>query len=547
MILLRLFRQENPSAQIDSRVLGEGELKIGRDPGVGWAIDDPDRMLSRAHCVISNRGGKLVVRDTSANGAFVGERLARAEPEQSLPLALGDTVRLGHFLIQVEQSADSAQATGASPFGAPGAGPVARDASPFAPPPGLDPIDTGDGRRRHDPFASALPPDPLAPSRRTGRAAFGEDGDGDVWERRPEPRAGEWNAPSTATRQAGHERLIGSDRAWVEPPPLQPPEMGFGFDAPFNRPLLKAPEPGADDVRIPSDWDARADSETPGITTEAPAQAAAAAPIPASALAAPAIPAPAIAAPAIPAPTIPAPAIPAPTAPAPTIPLAPVSVFGTPVPGGPVAADSAATSAPAAAADAAALLQAFCAGARLDPRALAGDDPIEVMRRLGGVYQQMVLGLGDLLGERTSVKNEFRMTRTTMGADGNNPFKWAPPQRVALELLRDGGDGFMVGPAAVKASFEDLKKHLLCMLAGVRATLAVTLDALSPATVEQELSSRNYLIKAQRDAAAWGEFTRLYAHFRQQADDNADSAVNRAFRTAYERQLQELDGVDGRR
>lgn len=188
------------------------------------------------------------------------------------------------------------------------------------------------------------------------------------------------------------------------------------------------------------------------------------------------------------------------------------------------------------------LLDAFCAGARLDASGFSGEDPVEVMRRLGAVYQQMVLGLGDLMNERTSVKTEYRMTRTTVRAEGNNPFKWAPAQRVATDLLRPRGEGFLHGPSAVKASFEDMKKHLLCTMAGLRAAVSATLDGLAPEEAEARLKGQSLVLK-NRDAMAFAEYAKLHAAFRESAGDDPDSPVNQAFRSAYERQLQELDAM----
>lgn len=188
------------------------------------------------------------------------------------------------------------------------------------------------------------------------------------------------------------------------------------------------------------------------------------------------------------------------------------------------------------------LLDAFCAGARLDASAFSGEDPVEVMRRLGAVYQQMVLGLGDLMGERTSVKTEYRMTRTTVRAEGNNPFKWAPAQRVATDLLRPRGEGFLSGPAAVKASFEDMKKHLLCVMAGLRASVNATLEGLSPEEAEARLKGQSMVLK-NRDAMAFAEYAKMHEAFRDSAVRDPESPVNQAFRAAYERQLQELDAM----
>lgn len=346
MVTLRLFHQSDPFRQIASRALAEGELTIGRDAAADWIIADPDRAVSRLHCVVALKDGRISLRDTSSNGVFIGEARARMAPLEPAQVSLGETFRLGDFMIVID-------------------GPQ---------------VDT------------------------------------------PAPNGG-------------------------------------GFDAPFNQPMLKDAAVRGEDVSVPTEW----------FRADAPSE--------------------------------------------PVRPLADGS-----------------------------LLEAFCAGARLDASAFSGEDPLEVMRRLGAVYQQMVLGLADLMGERTTLKTEYRMTRTTVHAEGNNPFKWAPAHRVAVDLLRARDDGFLSGPGAVKASFEDLKKHLLCILAGLRAALGATLDNLDPAGIEEALKARTFVLQG-RAAAAWGEYVKLYADFRQEAGDNPDSPANRAFRAAYERQLQELDSL----
>jgi predicted component of type VI protein secretion system len=85
----------------------------------------------------------------------------------------------------------------------------------------------------------------------------------------------------------------------------------------------------------------------------------------------------------------------------------------------------------------------------------------------------------------------------------------------------------------------------LCVLAGLRAAVGGTLDALSPAKVEDLLAGRSFVLK-NRAQAAWGEYAKLHGAFHEQATGDPDSPVNRAFRTAYELKLQELDGVAGR-
>ena len=136
-----------------------------------------------------------------------------------------------------------------------------------------------------------------------------------------------------------------------------------------------------------------------------------------------------------------------------------------------------------------------------------------LMERAGALYRRMVLGLSDVLGERTALKNEYRMVRTTIQPQDNNPFKWAPPQKVASELLRPAEEGYLDGPEAVSQSYADVKKHLLCMLAGLRAALGSSLDALAPERIEEAIKDQSFVLKP-RGAVAWGEYQRVHANQR---------------------------------
>ena len=531
MITLRLFNVREPARQVEARALESGEISIGRDRSQDWVLDDPGRLLSRSHLVVTARNGAVLVTDKSANGVVWVDRDERLPQGRATPVPLGSTLRFGPFMLVIEHATAGAVADaaprkasrgGGSPFDA-----FAEDAHDgLAPPP--------------NPFASALPNDPLSAPPEFAHASAGapldaaaaqsapalaEPASGDVWGRPPQRKAGDWDAPPP--RRKGHDGLIGSAQSWREAAAATAKEVGFGFDAPFTQPMLRKVDVSSSDLTIPSDWDqpgavrrltdpqARDPGRAAPASREAPFVGADL-PFPDAHL-----------------------------APPPALDVTPV-VHSTP----PTGADPFAPAtparrspAPAAPSDAeAALMNAFFKGAKLDPAVFAQADPAEVMERVGVIYRQMILGMSDLLGERTSLKNEYRMVRTTVRAENNNPFKWAPPQKVAAQLLLAREEGFLSGPDAVTGAFQDLKKHLLCMLAGLRAAIFSTLEALSPSHVEAQVKGQNLLMK-NRGSAAWAEYNKSYADFCKQADDNPDSLINREFRSAYEQQLSELDSL----
>jgi predicted component of type VI protein secretion system len=182
------------------------------------------------------------------------------------------------------------------------------------------------------------------------------------------------------------------------------------------------------------------------------------------------------------------------------------------------------------------LLDAFCEGARLDVSALSNEDPAEIMRRVGHIYRQMVLGLGDLISERSTTRIDLQMDRTTIGARDNNPFKWAPSRKLAIDLLLDNEAGFLSGAEAIKASFEDVKRHMLGTLSGFGAALRSVLQIVSPGAIERRLEGQSSFLKS-RAASCWIEYEKAHAEATLEVLEERKGPVSRAFLAAYEERV----------
>ena len=174
----------------------------------------------------------------------------------------------------------------------------------------------------------------------------------------------------------------------------------------------------------------------------------------------------------------------------------------------------------------ASLIEAFCDGARLDASALSSEDPADLMRRVGAIYQQTVLGLAALMADRAQLKRENEMKRTTISASDNNPFKWAPSRRLAEDLLCGRESAFLSDAAAVRACFEDLSRHLAGMMAGAEAAVAAVSTMLDPKAIEAEAKSQASLLRG-RSAVAWDILSERHARV-------AERGARDAFAAAYE-------------
>jgi predicted component of type VI protein secretion system len=185
----------------------------------------------------------------------------------------------------------------------------------------------------------------------------------------------------------------------------------------------------------------------------------------------------------------------------------------------------------------AALLEAFCIGAGLEASSFAGEDPAAVMTRLGAVYRQVIDDLGGMIRDRALVKNQLQMDRTTIASRDNNPLKWAPSYRVSVDLLKEGGGGFLKGAAAFKASFNDLRRHGACIMAGSDAALHYVLSEFDPDSLEA-CARRQASPFASKYEAMWKVLKERHATL---SGGESDGRIDQAFRQGYERRLSSLE------
>jgi type VI secretion system FHA domain protein len=156
----------------ETRVLKGGECSIGRGSENDWVLPDPERVLSKRHCMLAYRSGSWQVADLSTNGTFLNGEAESIGVGQPRDLRDGDRLRLGAYEIELRIMAESAMVRRA-PAGR--GDPFALD--PFAPraAPEIGLLDQDPLLRRgldQDPFAQALVPpsinlppdyDPLRP------------------------------------------------------------------------------------------------------------------------------------------------------------------------------------------------------------------------------------------------------------------------------------------------------------------------------------------------------------------------------------------------
>ena len=84
----------------ETRHVGGGEFTIGRGTECDWVLPDPERVLSKRHCVVAFDGNAWQVTDTSTNGTFLNTVSDRLDADAPRPLRDGDRLVFGAYEIE---------------------------------------------------------------------------------------------------------------------------------------------------------------------------------------------------------------------------------------------------------------------------------------------------------------------------------------------------------------------------------------------------------------------------------------------------------------
>ncbi|HUD29114.1 MAG TPA: type VI secretion system-associated FHA domain protein TagH [Novosphingobium sp.] len=479
LLLSRL--NDPPGSFFDRRQIDAGQIKVGRsEKSCDLVLPDDQGFVSREHCTIAAMGLDLYVTDVSKNGIALNNPGQRIVPGQPVAIRPGDRLLINDFVITVTTPADAMGAAFAAP----------------APPP----LPMGGSTAGSD-IWGAGPVDPF----------LGDLGGGEVHDFLSAGSFSPAPAPSSFSADFGAP---------------SPPIGDFGFGEPFGqafvpRPIMADPMPFGGSVAIPDDWANPGNGVGDGQ------------PMPEF---------------------DPFPAMPS-SASSPATAALPVDPFGDApdIMDGPRPVDdpflasaaphSAAFAPPSAssagqAADGpdAAGWAAFYEGAGFTPDELKL--PPDAMYRLGVLYRQVVLGLCDILQDRATFKDEFRVERTQLSVGRNNPLKHLAAFDAAKVVVGQPLPGFMDGEEAVRTSFEDIKKHQMAMLAGVQNALTTAFSRLAPAEMEklvEQAESQKKGFLGRRGIDRWSIYVTVYENLRKDATSNANGIMSSAFREGYEK------------
>jgi type VI secretion system protein ImpI len=154
-------------------------------------------------------------------------------------------------------------------------------------------------------------------------------------------------------------------------------------------------------------------------------------------------------------------------------------------------------------------------------------------------------GMLQSLRNRADSKNDLRLTVTTMTLASNNPLKFSPTAKAALDyLLAPQQEGVLPPAQAMLSGFNDLHSHHMGLLAGARAAVRASLDRIAPERVEARLDSKGSS-RFNKKAQLWQTFGALHQKLIADPDFFA-AAFLQDFARAYEVQVRTLHPIPDR-
>jgi len=481
---------------------------LGRGPDNTWVLPDPERILSSRHCEFLFEQGRYQLLDLSTNGTFVNGAPEPLGKGTATPVQHGDVVEVGDYRFAIELP-DAAQAPAPSPFAGEGA--------ESAPPPASE---QGFG----DPFASDPFPDESAqvfPDSEVDplKALDGLSANGAGAAAPPWPGStddlGLGGEPRGVSDGGQGGSPFGEADPWPEQPSWPASNLGEGVVADD---AIAWPETQPENL-IPDDW--LDDGAEPAPKKEPPVAKR-------------------------PEPVAPMPPMES-EAPRPTNPRPRPGGVNASVQPNPVDTPNPTASTPGAGPSNAAPpgpgSDALVEAMGLDPGRLSAEARADLYPLVGRLVREVVSGMMQVLRSRASIKNEFRMSITTIQPVENNPLKFSADVDEALEnIFVRRSSAYKPPLEAVHEGFQEIAEHQLAMIAGMRSAFERMLQGFDPEQLEPRFNKQqkpNPLSPLQN-----GRYWRQYQAYYQGLNDNIERSFQQVFGDefvqAYQEQLHQL-------
>ena len=536
---------------------------FGRASDNLWVLPDPERIISSHHGKVFFKDGLFYLTDVSTNGIFVSSTLTPIGKGNSITLNQGDKLRFGDYDLMVSLSEVPVAApvienvAENSGINVPDFDPLGGVAVPSESSQTSNPefVDDWASASNHssadsDPFIApgihhqeARAPQIPIEVKQAAASSFSSDeqipDDWDITDYSIKSDQSNDSMAQAPANSSGFDPMALSSApsspapipARTPPPVINKPQVVARFEDPFDSqvenslgPASFPEQPELDDPFITADveeHDPFAGSNTAEVTAAQIANPAVLDPQPDE--------------------IKPPPVVPKVETPIPT--LSPVEA--APAVNQPIAEKVAQVSPQSMPVADDQMFKLFLQGAGIDERHLEGMDRSQLMGDFGSLFREMLQGLIALQQARSQLKNEFRISLTTIAPIENNPLKFAPNVDEALRILfLNKGSGYLDSTAAIRESIAEIRSHQIAMISGMESAFSQLMDQLQPENFVADGANAGMLKAAMQSMTkksdAWSNYANFYKNQVAESDNAFQVLFGEAFARAYEEQVKHI-------
>jgi type VI secretion system FHA domain protein len=174
--------------------------------------------------------------------------------------------------------------------------------------------------------------------------------------------------------------------------------------------------------------------------------------------------------------------------------------------------------------------------AQLDPARRAA-----ILQTLAATVRASVTGLVEVLSARTAIKDEFRMDRTRLQPDENNPLKFFRTGEEAFQRsVIERTPGFLDLDVAVRHGFTDIKAHEVATMTALQNSMKQLFQRIGPAAVEQSAGQSMFGRRPDK-SKLWDQFVELYNRFADALEFSVPEIVATEFARVYHEQIEQMN------
>ena len=164
----------------------------------------------------------------------------------------------------------------------------------------------------------------------------------------------------------------------------------------------------------------------------------------------------------------------------------------------------------------------------------------QLVKNIAEISRHSMQGIMQTMNARAHLKNEFRMERTTIKTEQNNPLKFCINYEQLLHyMLTHPVPGYLNSEESVKEAFNELQEHQVAVMAGMKSALMYMLNKLSPEKIQQRSDKTISLTLSNKKTRYWEAYKELYEDIMSE-DDVFNHVFGNEFCRAYEQQAELL-------